>query len=28
VLAAIDALIAEGVLTKSEGRYPLVGRGR
>ena len=28
VLAAIDALIAEGALTKSEGRYPLVGRGR
>jgi ATP-dependent DNA helicase RecQ len=26
VLAEIDSLIAEGVLTKSEGRYPLVGR--
>jgi hypothetical protein len=26
VLAAIDGLIAEGVLTKTEGRYPLVRR--
>jgi len=28
VLAAIDGLIAEGVLTKTDGRYPLVRRGR